>query len=386
MRAGLVGLPNVGKSTLFNALCRAQLAQASNYPFCTIKPNTADAPIRDPLLAALAAQSRSQRVLGWTLALKDIAGLIKGASSGAGLGNAFLGDIRDTGAIVQVVRCFEDVDVVHVDTTPDPLRDIGTIETELILADLQSVEKRLGAGKKLAAKSPEGALHAAWLAKLQPLLAAGLPARVLAPTVGAREAGAWERLQLLTTKPMLIACNVAEGDMAAGGNAMTAAVADFVRARWAAQAAEAGVPAPPPPPPPTVVCARVEEELALVADEGERAAFLEAYGLRRSALEGLLEGAASLLGVMPFYTSGPEETRAWTVKRGATAPQAAGAIHSDMEAGFIRAEVIGAAELLAAGGEAAARAAGAVRSEGKGYVMKEGEVVLQFHFKAPQGK
>jgi GTP-binding protein YchF len=385
MRAGLVGLPNVGKSTLFNALCRAQLSQASNFPFCTIKPLTADALIRDPLLSRLAAQSRSSRVLGWTVQLKDIAGLIKGASSGAGLGNAFLADIRDTGAIIQVVRCFEDPEVIHVDSTADPLRDIATIETELILADLQSVEKRLGGAKKLAAKGPEGALHARWLAQLQPLLAAGLPARVLTHTVDAREQPAWERLQLLTTKPMLVACNVAEGDMAAGGNAMTAAVVDFMRSRWAAQVAEAGCGAAPPPPAPAPVCAKVEEELALIADEGERASFLEAYGLRRSALEGLLEGTAALLGVMPFYTTGAEETRAWTVKRGATAQQAAGAIHSDMETGFIRAEVVAAAELLAAGSEAAAKAAGKVRSEGKAYVMKEGEVVLEFHFKAPQG-
>jgi GTP-binding protein YchF len=342
---------------------------------------TADALIRDPLLSRLAAQSRSSRVLGWTVQLKDIAGLIKGASSGAGLGNAFLADIRDTGAIIQVVRCFEDPEVIHVDSTADPLRDIATIETELILADLQSVEKRLGGAKKLAAKSPEGALHARWLAQLQPLLAAGLPARVVAHTVDTREQPAWERLQLLTTKPMLIACNVAEGDMAAGGNAMTAAVVDFMQSRWAAQVAEAGCGAAPPPPTPAPVCAKVEEELALIADEGERASFLEAYGLRRSALEGLLEGTAALLGVMPFYTTGAEETRAWTVKRGATAQQAAGAIHSDMETGFIRAEVVAAAELLAAGSEAAAKAAGKVRSEGKAYVMKEAEVVLEFHFK-----
>ena len=385
MRAGLVGLPNVGKSTLFNALCRSQLAQASNYPFTTIKPQHADAPISDPRLDTLARLSKSAKVQGWTLALKDIAGLIKGASSGAGLGNAFLADIRDTGAIIQVVRCFEDADIIHVDTTPNPTRDIATIETELILADLQSVEKRLPGAKKGAAKGgAEGALHAAWLAQLQPLLAAGLPARVLAHRVEARDQPAWERLQLLTTKPMLYACNVGEGDMA-GGNAMTREVAGFVAAQWEAQVKEAGSGAAPPLRAPAVRCARVEEELALLADAGERAAFLEAYGLPRSGLDALLEGAAACLGVMPFYTTGPQESRAWTVRRGATAQQAAGAIHSDMEAGFIRAEVLGFEELVRAGGEAAAKAAGLVRSEGKAYVVREGDV-MQFHFKAPQQK
>jgi ribosome-binding ATPase YchF (GTP1/OBG family) len=399
--AGLVGLPNVGKSTLFNALSRSQLAQASNFPFTTIKPNIADAICPDPNLYTLGRLAGSLKVVPWVISIKDIAGLIAGASSGAGLGNAFLGDIRESAAVVQVVRCYEDDDVIHVLDKPSPARDIGIIENELILADLQSVEKRLPLARKKVVGA-EGEAHARWLGELLPLLEAGLPARLLEGTVAPRDLPMWHRLNLLTQKPMLYVANVAEADLPGCANALTQEALGAIEERWreqqksapaapaptaaaskgAAGAAPAPLPAARPPPPLITLCAKVESELALLED-AERVAYLGAYGLKASGLDELLTRTAELLGLMAYYTTGPQETRAWCIPVGSTLPRAAGAIHSDMERGFIAAEVISFEDILAAGSEKAAREGGRVRSEGKDYIVRSGDVCV-FKFKPPQ--
>ena len=383
--AGLVGLPNVGKSTLFNALVRSQLAQASNYPFTTISPNTAGALVPDASLQQLGALTRSARTLPWEISIKDIAGLIQGASSGAGLGNAFLADIRESAAILQVVRCFEDSDVIHVHDTPSPARDIAIIETELVLADLQSVERRLPLARKRGA-GVEGEAHAAWLGELLPLLEAGLPARVLEGSIAPKDLPMWHRLNLLTQKPMLYVGNVAERDLPGASNALTQEAAGAIEERWREQskARASGSSSAGGPPPLVTLCAQVEAELALLEDE-ERAAYLTEYGLSASGLDTLLLRTASLLGLHAYYTTGPQETRAWSIPVGATLQRAAGAIHSDMERGFIAGEVIGLADILAHGGEKGAREAGKARSEGKDYIVASGDVCV-FKFKAPTGK
>lgn len=393
--SGLVGMPNVGKSTLFNALVRAQVAQASNFPFTTISPQTALVAVPDARLEALAKLSGSAKVVPGQLAFTDIAGLIEGASKGAGLGNAFLGDIRTCNAIIQVVRCFEDSEVIHVCDSPDPTRDIRIIEGELLLADLQSIEKRIGkegARSKSKAVAAEAVAQARLLAAVRPLLEAGIPARAYAAHVPSHERLAWERLGLISQKPMVFACNVdAEG---VHGNAMTAAVQEYVRAQEAENARSVPPPATPvtggarPPrsgaAAVTVVCAKLEAELSALGDE-ERAEYLSEYGLKASGLDALIAESARLLQVHSFYTTGPQEARSWSIPFGATAPEAAGAIHSDMQRGFIKAEVIGYDDYVKYGGEAGVKAAGRLRSEGKEYVVGDGDVMV-FKFNAAQGK
>lgn len=378
--AGLVGMPNVGKSTLFNALVRQQLAQASNFPFCTIEPNVALVEVPDERLQRLAVMENSQRCQGWQLEFHDIAGLIAGASKGEGLGNAFLGNIRATNAILQVVRCFDDPGVIHVLDQPDPLRDIAIIENELVLADLQSVEKRQLANKK--AKTAEAITQARLLAEVKPILEAGLPARSLlaSTSLSPSDLEAWNRLQLLTQKPMLYVCNVSEED-AAIGNDMTRAVADHVTKTAAAGAASsAGTSDGEKAAGLAVVCAKLEAEAGALAD-ADRDEFLQAYGLKSTGLDVIVKAAADLLSLQPFYTVGPTESRAWCIRKGWSAPQAAGVIHSDMQTGFIKAEVMAYEDVIAHKGEAGGRKAGLVRQEGKDYVMKEGDVCF-FKFNA----
>jgi ribosome-binding ATPase len=428
--AGLVGLPNVGKSTLFNALVRQQLAQASNYPFTTIEPNVALVEVPDARLAALAAAESSAAARRAQVTFHDIAGLIAGASTGAGLGNAFLGNIRAVSVILHVVRCFDDPDTIHVLSTPDPVRDVAVIDNELVLADLQTVEKRLAGGlRRAAAKSPDAAVQVRLLEILRPALEAGVAARdVAAEVVGTgsspADVAAWDALQLLTQKPVLYVCNVAEAH-AATGNDMTRALQSELARRAAARAgaaggAPAGTPAPAggskaggkgkpagapaagaptgpaaaaaaaaaagggPPPPATaaVVCAKLEAEAAELPD-ADAAALLREYGVPASALDAVIAASAALLRTSTFYTSGPTESRAWVVPAGSTAPAAAGAIHSDMEAGYIKAEVAPWRDVVAAGGFEAARKAGAIRAEGRDYVVADGDVVV---FKFAGGK
>ena len=369
----------------------------------------------DARLQELGRLTGSARILPWCISIKDIAGLIKGASSGAGLGNAFLADIRESAAILQVVRCFEDSDVIHVHDAPSPARDIAIIETELVLADLQSVERRLPLAKKKCV-GLEAELHLKWLGELLPLLEAGLPARLLEAAVPAKDLPMWHRLNLLTQKPMLYVGNVAERDLPGCANALTQEALGAIEERWAEQqksaprgaaaaaaggggggggggaaavaaaAAAAAAAAQASshllrPPPLVTLCAKVESELALLED-AERVAYLEAYGLQGSGLDALLLRTAELLGLHAFFTTGPEVTRAWSIPLGCKLPAAAGAIHSDMERGFIAGEVVGIEDIIAAGGEKAAMDAGRVRSEGKDYTVRSGDVCV-FKFKAP---
>ena len=375
-------MPNVGKSTLFNAFTRSALAAASNFPFCTIDSQAATVPVPDARLAALGARAGSARTVPWALEVRDIAGLIAGASKGEGLGNAFLADIRGVHAILQVVRCFDDAGIVHVLDAPDPARDIAIIENELILADAQSVEKRLPAARKAAPRGAEPAATLRLLEAAARALDAGLPARAAAPRGGfadARDAAAWDRLQLLTTKPMMFVLNVGEADAAPGAeNALTRAARAAIAERAAAQAGGGGGAAAYAV---ASVCAQVEAELALLPDGAERSELLAAYGLPASGMDDLIALTARLLGLSNFYTQGPQESRSWVIPRGATAVEAAGAIHGDMKDGFIKAEVIAYDAFMAAGSEAAARAAGAARSEGKDYIVVEGDVIV-FKFKA----
>ena len=358
LSVGLVGLPNVGKSTLFNALSRAG-AEAANFPFCTIEPNVGVVPVPDPRLDRLAELARSAKVVPTAMRFVDIAGLVEGASRGEGLGNQFLAHIREVDAICHVVRCFDDPDVVHVRGTIDPLADIAIVETELLLKDLDAVERRLERTRR-AAKGGDRALReeAEALASLTEHLGAGLPARSLP---GGLDPALRRELSLLTDKPVLYAANVAEADLATG-NAASAAVE--------ALAAERGDVA-------VLVSARVEAELAELED-AERTEYLAELGVTSSGLERLIAAAHRLLGLITFMTAGPTEARAWTIPAGATAPQAAGTIHSDFERGFIRAEVISYDDYVALGGESAARDAGRLRVEGREYVMHDGDVV---HFR-----
>ena len=361
LKAAIVGLPNVGKSTLFNALTQTAAAQAANYPFCTIEPNIGEVAAPDARLAVLARIAGSATIIPAKVSFVDVAGLVRGAAAGEGLGNQFLANIRDTDAIVLVARCFADDDVTHVEGRIDPLADMDIIATELMLADLESLERRLPALEKRA-KGPDKEAREA-LALTQRALAefnAGRPAR-LAP-VAPEEDKAWRMLQLLTAKPVLVAANVEEAS-AAGGNALSETVA----ARAAAEGART-----------VVVSARIESEIALLPP-AERGEFLEHLGLAEPGLDRLIHETYALLGLMTFFTAGPKEARAWTVPRGATAPQAAGVIHGDFETGFIRAETIAYDDFVRFGGEAGAREAGKLRSEGREYVVREGDV-MHFRF------
>lgn len=358
-RCGIVGLPNVGKSTLFNALTETQAAQAANYPFCTIEPNVGQVAVPDERLQKIAAIAKSAKIIETQLGFVDIAGLVKGASKGEGLGNQFLGNIREVDAIVHVLRCFEDDDIQHVANKVDPIADAEVVETELMLSDLESLEKRVpAAAKRGAAGDKEAKAMASVLGQALELLREGKPARLTVPNDD-EEARLFKQAQLLTAKPVLYVCNVAEED-AAEGNELSAKV--FAKA--AAEGAEA-----------VVVSAAIEAELVAMPLE-DRGEFLEALGLTESGLARVIRAGYKLLGLKTFFTAGPKEARAWTFPDGAKAPQAAGEIHSDFERGFIRAETIAYDDYVTLGGEAGAKEAGKLRQEGKEYVVQDGDVLL----------
>jgi GTP-binding protein YchF len=358
-KCGIVGLPNVGKSTLFNALTETQAAQAANYPFCTIEPNVGQVAVPDPRLDKLAAIAGSAKILPTQLAFVDIAGLVKGASKGEGLGNQFLANIREVDAIVHVLRCFEGGDVTHVEGRVDPIADAETVETELMLADLDSLERRVpNLVKKAQQGDKEAKIEASVLGQALELLRESKPARLTKPK-DHEEQRALQRAQLLTAKPVLYVCNVDEGE-AATGNALSQRV--FAKAE--AESAEA-----------VVISAAIEAEIATLPAE-ERDAFLVDLGLHETGLTRMIHAAYKLLGLITFYTAGPKEARAWTVHRGAKAPEAAGEIHSDFERGFIRAETIAYDDFVKFGGETGAKDAGRMRSEGKDYVVQDGDVLL----------
>jgi len=361
-RCGIVGLPNVGKSTLFNALTETQAAQAANYPFCTIEPNVGNVGVPDPRLDQLAAIAGSQKIIPTQLGFVDIAGLVRGASKGEGLGNQFLGNIREVDAIVHVLRCFENDDIQHVDNRVDPISDAETVETELMLADLESLEKRVPAAqKKAAVGDKEAKVIASVLGQALELLREGKPARLTQPK-DIEEARVFAQAQLLTAKPVLYVCNVEE-ESAAQGNDFSARV--FGKAK--AEGANA-----------VIVSAAIEADLVGM-DMDERMVFLEEMGLHETGLNRIIRSGYDLLHLITFFTVGPKEARAWTVEKGSKAPQAAGAIHSDFERGFIRAETIAFADYVALGGEAGAKDAGKLRAEGKEYVVQDGDV-LHFRF------
>jgi len=360
-KMGIVGLPNVGKSTLFNALTRTAAAQAANFPFCTIEPNVGEVAVPDARLDKLAAIAQSKQIIPTRMTFVDIAGLVKGASKGEGLGNQFLANIRECDAIAHVLRCFEDDDITHVDGRVDPVADAEVIETELMLADLESIEKRLAnLVRKVRGGDKEAVQQVRLLEAAQAALETGKPARTVA--VDAEDAKAWKMLQLLTTKPVLYVCNVEE-ENAAQGNSQSARVAEMAAAQGNSH---------------VVISARIEEEISqLDADEAEM--FLGEMGLDEAGLDRLIRAGYALLHLQTYFTVGPKEARAWTIKEGTSAPQAAGVIHGDFEKGFIRAETIAYDDFVGLGGEQAAKEAGKMRAEGKGYVVKDGDV-LHFLF------
>ena len=360
-RTGIVGLPNVGKSTLFNALTRTAAAQAANFPFCTIEPNVGAVAVPDTRLDTLARIGKSASVIPARMTFVDIAGLVKGASKGEGLGNQFLANIRECDAIAHVLRCFEDSNVTHVEGRTDPVADAATIETELMLADLDSIERRLqNILRKVRGGDKEAVAQERLLKAAQAVLEDGKPARTV--DVAEDDQAVWDGLQLLTTKPILYVCNVDEAD-AATGNAHSAAV----EAMAAAEGAGA-----------VVISAKIEEEIAQL-DPEESAMFLEELGLEEAGLDRLIKAGYALLGLQTYFTVGPKEARAWTIPEGTAAPQAAGVIHGDFEAKFIRAETISYDDFVALDGEQGAKEAGKMRAEGKGYIVKDGDVLHFLH-------
>ncbi|MBH0113109.1 redox-regulated ATPase YchF [Novosphingobium sp. YJ-S2-02] len=360
-RCGIVGLPNVGKSTLFNALTETQAAQAANYPFCTIEPNVGQVGVPDPRLDKLAEIAGSAKIIPTQLSFVDIAGLVRGASKGEGLGNQFLGNIREVDAVVHVLRCFENDDIQHVDNKVDPIADAETVETELLLSDLESLEKRVPAAQKKAAQGDkEAKVAASVLGQALELLRDGKPARLTEPKDD-DEARVFAQAQLLTAKPVLYVCNVEE-EAAAEGNDFSARVFEKAKAEGATA---------------VIVSAAIESELVGMELE-ERMVFLEEMGLHETGLARIIRAGYELLGLLTFFTVGPKEARAWTVHKGAKAPEAAGEIHSDMQRGFIRAETIAYDDYVALNGESGAKEGGKLRQEGKEYLVHDGDVM---HFK-----
>ena len=360
---GIVGLPNVGKSTLFNALTRTAAAQAANYPFCTIEPNIGDVAVPEARLLAVAEIAKSKEIIPARMQFVDIAGLVKGASQGEGLGNQFLANIREVDAVVYVLRCFDDDDVTHVANRIDPIADFEIVETELMLADLESLEKRRANVEKKAKGGDKEAKQALTLIDLAlAKLKEGEPARRVA--VAQDDAKAWKALQLLTAKPVLFVANVDESAAATGNG--------YSRSVEAAASKEGAVA--------VVISAKIESEIAPLAD-AEQKEFLDSLGLKEPGLNRLICAGYALLGLQTYFTAGPKEARAWTINKGDTAPQAAGVIHTDFEKGFIRAETIAFDDYVALGGEVGAKEAGKMRLEGKDYVVKDGDVML-FRFNA----
>jgi GTP-binding protein YchF len=357
LRAGIVGLPNVGKSTLFNALVANAKADAANFPFCTIEPNVGVVAVPDERLQVLAKLSQSEQIVPTRVEFVDIAGLVKGASQGEGLGNQFLANIREVDAIVHVVRCFDDDDIIHVSGSIDPVRDIEVINLELALSDLAQVERRMERTRKQARTSKDAQLELGALEKLSAVLNEGKAARQVSLTED--EAESIKVLGLLTAKPVIYAANVSEDDLASG-NEWVEQVRQFVTSDQAQV---------------VVVSAQVESELVELPEE-ERADYLESLGVEEGGLKSLIRATYDLLGLRTFLTTGPKETRAWTITAGMKAPQAAGTIHTDFERGFIRAETVAYQDLVATGSMNAAKEKGLVRSEGKEYVVQEGDVML----------
>jgi GTP-binding protein YchF len=364
MQAGIVGLPNVGKSTLFNAVTRSRKAEAANYPFCTIDPNVGVVIVPDPRLKKLTEISHPERIVPAAIEIVDIAGLVAGASKGEGLGNKFLANIREVDAIVQVVRCFENDDIIHTLASIDPIRDIETIETELILADIQSVERQLDNNQRRAkGQDKEAMANVALLAPLLEHLNSGKSANIY-PVSGEDEAKRLQRFYLLSAKPVIYACNVAEEDLTTSEpNKYVKAVQDYVSAHRDSRCC--------------VICSKLEEELSELSPE-EAAELLKEMGITDSGVNQLINGVYDLLGLASFLTEGPMEVRAWTFVKGMKAPQCAGVIHTDFERGFIKAEVVSYDDLVAAGNVAKAREAGKYRMEGKDYPVKDGDVI---HFR-----
>ncbi|NSX56183.1 redox-regulated ATPase YchF [Parasulfitobacter algicola] len=360
-KMGIVGLPNVGKSTLFNALTRTAAAQAANFPFCTIEPNVGEVAVPDARLDKLAAIAASKEIIPTRMTFVDIAGLVKGASKGEGLGNQFLANIREVDAIAHVLRCFEDGDVTHVEGRVDPVSDAETIEMELMLADMESIEKRMqNVVRKIRGGDKDAVQQERLLKMALQALENGQPARVV--DVDEEDAKAWKLLQLLTTKPVLYVCNVGEAE-AADGNAHSAKVAEMAAAQGNSH---------------VIISAQIEEEISQL-DPDEAEMFLTEMGLTEAGLDRLIRAGYELLHLETYFTVGPKEARAWTIKQGTLAPQAAGVIHGDFEKGFIRAETIAYDDFVALNGEQGAKEAGKMRAEGKGYQVKDGDV-LHFLF------
>lgn len=359
---GIVGLPNVGKSTLFNALTSTAAAEAANFPFCTIEPNTGRVGVPDKRLDQLAAIASSAKIIPTQLEFVDIAGLVRGASKGEGLGNQFLGNIREVDAIIHVLRCFEDENITHVDDSIDPIRDAETVETELMLSDLDNLEKRqVNLTKKARGNDKDAAQALVIVDRCLEALQAGQPARVVERR-DEDEEQQFQMLQLITAKPVLYVCNVEE-DSAAEGNSISAKVFEKAKAEGAAA---------------VVISAQIEEEVSKLDSEEDKTDFLESLGLEETGLARVIAEGYKLLNLLTFFTIGPKEARAWTVRAGGKAPNAAGVIHTDFERGFIKAETIACDDFIEFNGEAGAKEAGKMRQEGKEYITKDGDV---FHFR-----